>query len=49
MNTLGPIARGEQMTAEQVDVVFREVQTRKARKAQELLNKRLAKPTWDAK
>jgi hypothetical protein len=43
MNTLGPIARGERMAAEQVDVVFREVQTRKARKAQELLNKRLTR------
>jgi len=43
MNTLGPIARGERMAAEEVDVVFREVQTRKARKAQELLNKRLAR------
>ena len=43
MNTLGPIARGERMAAEQVDVVFREVQTRKARKAQELLNKRLGR------
>lgn len=43
MNTLGPIARGERMAAEEVDVVFREVQTRKARKAQELLNKRLGR------
>lgn len=43
MNTLGPIARGERMAAEEIDVVFREVQTRKARKAQELLNKRLAR------
>jgi len=43
INTLGPIARGERMAAEQVDVVFREVQSRKAKKAQELLNKRLAR------
>ena len=43
MNTLGPIARGERMAAEEVDVVFREVQSRKARKAQELLNKRLSR------
>jgi hypothetical protein len=43
MNTLGPIARGERMAAEQVDAVFREVQTRKARKAQELLNRRLVR------
>ena len=31
------------MAAEEVDVVFREVQARKARKAQELLNKRLGR------
>jgi hypothetical protein len=43
MNTLGPIARGERMAAEEVDLVFREVQSRKARKAQELLNKRLSR------
>lgn len=41
MNTLGPIVRGERMAAEQVAAVFREVQARKARKAQEILNKRL--------
>jgi hypothetical protein len=44
INTLGPLLRGEQKAAEEVDVVFREVQARKARKAQELLNKRL---TWE--
>lgn len=43
MNTLGPIARGEQMAADQVDAVFRQVQTRKAPKAQEILNKRLGR------
>ena len=43
MNTLGPIARGERLTAEQVDAVFRQVQVRKAAKAQELLNKRLGR------
>jgi hypothetical protein len=43
MNTLGPIARGEQMAPEQVDVVFRQVQARKAAKAQEILNKRLGR------
>ncbi len=43
MNTLGPIARGERMAAEQVDAVFRQVQVRKAAKAQELLNKRLGR------
>lgn len=43
MNTLGPIARGERMTTEQVDAVFRQVQVRKAAKARELLNKRLGR------
>ena len=43
MNTLGPIVRGERMAAEEVAAVFREVQARKARKAQEILNKRLAR------
>ncbi len=41
MNTLGPIVRGERMAAEEVAAVFREVQARKGRKAQEILNKRL--------
>lgn len=40
MNTLGPIARGEQMAADKVEAVFRQVQTRKATKAHEILNKR---------
>jgi hypothetical protein len=40
MNTLGPIARGEQMAADQVEAVFRQVQTRKAAKGHEILNKR---------
>lgn len=43
MNTLGPIARGERLAADEVAAVFREVQARKARKAQEILNKRLAR------
>jgi len=43
MNTLGPIARGERLVAEEVDVVFRQVQSRKAGKAQEILNKRLTR------
>lgn len=43
MNTLGPIARGERLAAEQVDAVFRQVQARKAAKAQEILNKRLGR------
>jgi hypothetical protein len=41
MNTLGPLIRGEKMTAERLDAVIRQVQSNKARKAQELLNKRL--------
>lgn len=41
MNTLGPVIRGEKMTAEHLDAVLRHVQSSKARKAQELLNKRL--------
>jgi hypothetical protein len=43
INTLGPIARGERMAAEEVDVVFRQVQSRKGGKAQEILNKRLGR------
>jgi hypothetical protein len=41
MNTLGPLIRGEKMTSERLDAVIRQVQSNKARKAQELLNKRL--------
>jgi hypothetical protein len=41
MNTLGPLLRGERLTAEQLDAVLRQVQAAKARKAQELLTKRL--------
>ena len=40
MNTLGPLLRGERLTAEQLDAVLRQVQSAKARKAQELLMKR---------
>jgi hypothetical protein len=43
MNTLGPLLRGERMAAEEVDAVIRQVQARKAGKAQELLNKRLSR------
>jgi len=43
MNALGPILRGERMAAEEVAVVFRQVQTSKAGKAQEILNKRLTR------
>jgi len=41
MNTLGPLLRGERLTPEQLDAVLRQVQAAKARKAQELLSKRL--------
>jgi hypothetical protein len=40
MNTLGPILRGERVTAEQLEALLRQVQSTKARKAQELLAKR---------
>jgi len=42
MNTLGPLLRGERLTAEQLDAVLRQVQSAKARKAHELLMKRLS-------
>jgi hypothetical protein len=42
MNTLGPLLRGERLTAEQLDAVLRQVQSAKTRKAQELLTKRLS-------
>ena len=42
MNTLGPLLRGERLTAEQLDAVLRQVQSAKARKAQELLTRRLS-------
>ncbi len=41
MNTLGPLIRGEKMTAEHLDVLFRQVQSSKRSKAQEILMKRL--------
>ena len=41
MNTLGPLIRGERMTAEHLNAVLRQVQSIKERKAQELLRKRL--------
>jgi hypothetical protein len=42
MNTLGPLLRGERLTAEQLDAVLRQVQSAKARKSQELLARRLS-------
>ena len=41
MNTLGPLIRGEKLTSEHLDAVFRQVQSTKRRKAQEILMKRL--------
>jgi hypothetical protein len=40
MNTLEPLQRGEKLVQEQLTVLFRQVQTTKAAKAQELLTKR---------
>jgi hypothetical protein len=40
MNTLEPLLRGEKLAQEQLTVLFRQVQTSKAAKAQELLAKR---------
>jgi len=41
INTLGPLVRGERMTADHLNAILRQVQSTKARKAQELLAKRL--------
>ena len=41
LNTLGPLIRGDKMTAEHLDAVLRQVQSSKARKAHELLSKRV--------
>ena len=40
MGTLEPLLRGENMASEQVNILFRQVQTTKAAKAQELLARR---------
>jgi hypothetical protein len=40
MNALGPLLRGEQLTQEQLEALWKQVQTTKGRKAQELLSKR---------
>jgi hypothetical protein len=40
MNTLEPLLRGDRLAQEQLTVLFRQVQTTKAAKAQELLAKR---------
>jgi hypothetical protein len=41
INTLAPLIRGERMTADHLNAILRQVQSTKARKAQELLAKRL--------
>jgi hypothetical protein len=41
MNTLEPILRGESLAQDQIAILFRQVQTAKASKAQELLAKRI--------
>ena len=41
INTLGPLIRGERMTADHLNAILRQVQSTKARKAEELLAKRL--------
>jgi hypothetical protein len=43
MDTLEPILRGDKMAKEQVEILFRQVQSTKAAKAQELLAKRSQK------
>ena len=43
MNTLEPLLRGDKMVQDQLTVLFRQVQTTKAAKAQELLAKRSRK------
>jgi len=40
MNTLEPILRGDRLAQDQIAILFRQVQTTKAAKAQELLAKR---------
>ena len=40
MNTLEPLLRGDKIAPEQLSILFRQVQTNKATKAQELLAKR---------
>ena len=40
MNTLEPMLRGDKIAQEQLTILFRQVQTTKATKAQELLAKR---------
>jgi hypothetical protein len=40
MNTLEPLLRGDKIAQEQLTILFRQVQTTKATRAQELLAKR---------
>jgi hypothetical protein len=43
MDTLEPLLRGDQLTQEQIKALFRQIQTTKAAKAQEILAKRIQK------
>jgi hypothetical protein len=43
MNTLEPLLRGSTLNQEQINAIFRQVQTTQAAKAQELLAKRCQK------
>jgi hypothetical protein len=43
MDTLEPLLRGDKLAQEQIKVLFRQIQTTKAAKAQEILAKRIQK------
>jgi len=48
MNTLEPLLRGERMQTEQIKLLYRQVQTTKAARAQELLEMRAKKRAEEA-
>jgi len=48
MGTLEPLLRGEKMVHDQITILFRQVQSTKAAKAQELLEKRAKQRAEDA-
>jgi len=48
MGTLEPLLRGEKMVQDQITILFRQVQSTKAAKAQELLEKRAKQRAEDA-
>ena len=43
MNTLEPLLRGDKIAQDQISILFRQVQTTKAAKAQELIARRSQK------